>query len=278
MATKIGFGSKDIGNLDWEALERLGALDVEEAEAILDPFKQNYVLPQLMAFLASTTFKLERNEAGKVSVSATLRALAPKLGSDLGSITFPKGQALTKKAFIGILSFLRYKNRKAILPVGAKQVAPEWKRFNTSVPLFMSAFKEYRNLKYSEWDLTDGLLNQILDQDTIAMLSYVGTEFGWSTEDLLEFRTIARTIKTGAKAGILKHLNSTTAICKVGDEDFDKLPKLLKLMLCQTWVYQPSMYSQMSIQNINYIDSMSVALVSADIMIKPKDMDVECVW
>jgi len=258
MATRIGFGT-----LNWSSLSNLRVLDADEALIAISPFKSNYVLPQLMALLGGEGIKLQRNTEGKVSAELTLKALTPRL--DAGELTFSKGQPMTKGDFIGIIRFLTYVSRKEILPAGAKQVAPEWARFSTCVPLILSAFKEFRNLKYSEWDFEDSMIDQLVDPRMLSILKLSGTEVCWDASDLLEFQSIARTVKTGASAGTARHINSTTAISKVGDEDFDKLPSLVRVLLLQTWVFQPSLATSLGVYNLLDIDAPAEPLITADV-------------
>lgn len=267
---KIGFGSKDIGTLNWASLAKLNSLGSDKAEQLLVPFRANYVLPQLMAFLGGKGITLIRNSEGKVSIAATLRGLNEVFESS--QLRFDKGGECTPQMLAGILAFLVHPSRKNILPDGASQVKPEWVRFGSAVPLFMSAFKEFRNLKYSEWDLKDELIHLIVSPDMLELMKFNGAEVGWDNETLCEYREIARTVKTGAKAGTLRHINSTTSISKVGDNEFDSLPKFVKLALCQTWVWQPSMYTPMGIYNINDIDAKQEPLVSTEVFKKSESI------
>ncbi len=260
---KIGFGSRKISSLPWETLGNLKSLEHEAAKVALDQFRFNYVLPQVMALLAKQV-ALIRNENGKFSTTLTMKNMSSQI--DKGLVVFDDGAIVTKAIFNGILQFIRYNSRSYILPALAKQISPEWARFSSAVPLFMSAFKEYRNVKYSDWDLTDEWLCYTTDDRMHELLKTVGSEIGYTNDELLAFQRQGRTIKTGAKAGTIKHLNSTTAITGIADEEFASLPALVKLLLCQAWVFQPGLYHKLGIYNLNDPDAKAASLISTEIV------------
>lgn len=269
---KIGFGSKTISNLNWESLCDLGSVDAAQAKNKLETFRNNHVMPQLMAFIGGTGITLHRNEDGKVSTEATLKALSKVL--DANEVHFLDGTLLTKKAFNGMLQFMATPTRSSIMPVGTKQISPEWARFSSAVPLFMSAFKEFRNVNYKEWDLQDPFMQYTTDPRTISILRMAGTEIGWDSSKLLEFQKEGRTVKTGATAGTVKHLNSATSITGVSDEDFSALPSLVKVMLCQTWVFQPGLYTKYGLYNLMDIDAKAEPLIVVDVVPRvPQDTE-----
>lgn len=236
----------DISHVNWTALAKpdgvLADINIEGS----------FLVPQLLAFVASQITPVK--VAGKYSFTATFQDL--KANAKAGTLSYPNGKSLTVQEVNGILKFLNSTPRGEVLG-GAKQIDPKSARYATGVPLILSAFREYKDIQYSQWDWTDTEnLDIFLDKDIIALVPYFSNPPDFTNEQLLEYRTIGGTYRTGEKVGQTKHLNSITVINKVGNPDFDGLPKLLRLMLCQTWVYQPHIRHKYSITNCRDIDSL----------------------
>jgi hypothetical protein len=282
-------GSANIGSLNWATLSGLTHLaegmDLEELKTHLIPFRQNYVLPQLMAFLASNNFKLIRNEDNKVSISKSLKAWSAS--SAEGQIKFNTGEIATKEVLSGIFAFLRVSPRSAILPDKVKQVAPEWLRYSACVPLFLSAFKEFRGLKYSEWDFSlqeemEGL-SIVLDKNMFEIVDWIESDISMKSSDILAIRNFARVYQSGAKMGQLRSLNQTYSIPAIRPlPRFPELtenlsestmlhfnesyPAYVKLLMCQTWLYQPPYYTDLAIHNLTDPDSPAEPLIDTTIL------------
>lgn len=261
--SRTNYGIKNISELNWSSLNKVDQLPKDVAEPMLEKFKQPIVLPQVLALLASAQFRLSTAE-GKFHFGNSLKAWADSWDSG-NKFYFDDGTELAKEAFAGILSFLRCTPRGLALPEKATQLSKDWVRYSTPVPLYLSAFKQYRNIKYSQWDLKDPKLVVCTDFRNYRVLQYIGTELSWTKEELLELREQARTIKTGAKAGTLRTLNQTITIYTLDDDDFNDLPDNLKLMLLQTWLYQPGHYTEFGLYNLNDPDSPADPLINAEV-------------
>jgi hypothetical protein len=91
-------------------------------------------------------------------------------------------------------------------------------------------------------------------------------------------------VKSGEKAGQSRTIGATTNILKTGVPEFDQLPKLTKLSLCQTWIFQPQVYHDLMIVNVNDLDSPATPLVETEVLQdfletkKPASVDSEWDW
>lgn len=262
------FGNKnisslDVGELNWASLANLNSVEKAEAVKQLEPFRSHHVLPQLMALLASEQFKLFRTDDGKFSFRQSLLYWAEK--AEAGQLRFITNRAeITKPALVGIMAYLRYPTRGDLLPSEAKQISYEWLRYAHCVPLLLSAFKQYRNVKYMDWDLSDPKLEICTDPKNYQLFLKVGYQHEWTTSELVEIRDSIRTYKSGARAGTMRSLNSTYSPSAVGDPKFNELPNNLKLMLIQTWVYQVCNHTDFGIYDITNFDNLPTALVESD--------------
>lgn len=189
----------------------------------------------------------------------TLRALGSMI--DAGALCFDNGNPVSKAAMQGMINVLNYSPRGDILPSVWRQSSGEGLRYSAAVPLILSAFKEYRNVRYSDWDWTDLNRKYLLDFDFFELSEHFGCRMSWDVEQLLEFREVGRTIATGVKAGQKKDIISTTTLSKIDDPDFKALPRLAKLLLCQVWVYHPTIRHKLMITDLMHLDDFSPPLV-----------------
>jgi hypothetical protein len=226
----------------------------------------SWLLPQLLATLAKKV-PLARGDAGW-GFTPTLRSLGSAL--DAGVVTYDNGMPISKIAFQGMVNVLNYPTRGEILATNARQGHGEGLRFATGVPLFLSAFKEYRGIKYSEWDWTDAAREFFVDFDMLEYSEYFGQEVGsWSVEELLAIREEGRTVKTGAKAGQQRPIITTTSLTGITDVNFKVLPRLMKLALCQVWVYHPTIRHDLMITDHMSLDQHPEPLVTDDVFVAP---------
>jgi hypothetical protein len=142
-------------------------------------------------------------------------------------------------------------------------------RYAANVPLALAAVKQYRNVNYSEWDWTEPERAMLLDRDNDDAANYFNVNHSFSKSDLLQFRVNSTMIKSGTKMGTYRSLGATTNILKSGVPEFDELPKLTRLMMCQTWVYQPHLYHNLMITNPLDLDSPAEPLVENEVVLVP---------
>jgi hypothetical protein len=243
---------KDISQLDWSVLE-------------LPILQSNYtwVLPQVLAFF-NQVIRLER-VSGKISASATLRALHADLLES--RVKFQSGRVVSSRELTNLFAYINHSPRGEILT--GRQGSSESLRYAAPVPLLLSAFKEYRNVQYQEWDYDDPSIQVFLDKDTQSILPYLGQTF--PDFDLLEIRELGRTVKSGAKQGRKTPYASCTAVNGIPDPEFKALPRLVKLMLTQMWLYHPTTRHPLAWTNLQDLDEPAPPLVDAEVFDVPTE-------
>lgn len=150
----------------------------------------------------------------------------------------------------------------------AKQSSPEGLPFCALVPLILAAHKKINGLGYSEWNREEAslVINPALYKAaTTAAPNY-------TTEEILTFRTIGLTVKSGDKAGTVKSpvhtygLNGLPWVVSAEDDRAGpgQLPQLLRMMICQTWCAHPqNRNSYMILDPVDW-DRMPPALVDSN--------------
>jgi hypothetical protein len=221
-----------------------------------------WILPQLLALLGS---KLPLAKvAGKYSATASLRATRDAIAE--GQFTFSTGLPISMQQILGMFNVLNCSVRGDILATGWKQSSGDGMRYNASVPLILSAFKEYRNIGYSEWDWSDPNMKHLVDGSILDMAPYFSVGCSISKDDLLEFREVGRVIRSGSKMGTKRAIKSCTTLTGITDPDFNDLPRLLRLLLCQVWVYSPECRHKFAITNLMDLDTPAPLLVETDLI------------
>lgn len=238
---------KDIAQLDWNVLD----LPLLQAN-------HTWVLPQVLAFF-NQAIRLER-VAGKISSSATLRALHADLLD--ARIKFQTGRVLQSRELTNLFHYINYSPRGELL--AGRQGSPDNARYAAAVPLLLSAFKEYRDVGYESWDYSDAAIGTFLDLDTQTILPYLKTDY--SHLDLVEIRETGRTVKSGARQGRKTPYLACTGVNGILDPEFKALPRLVKLMLCQMWVYHPTIRHPLAWTNLLDLDVPAPSLVDADVL------------
>lgn len=288
---------QDISLINWTKYRAEDGKEILERMGI--PAKAAWYLPQLMAFIGSQ-FHVKRREDGKFSFKESIAQLGVKC--DSGEVRFQCGTKVNRETLASILKFLAHYPRSDILPRGITQASEQGSRWATGVPLVLSAFKEFRDIKYSSWawDEDDNFIKFFAGEDFVKKPpTVVGREFNlreaslvdlirqawtspWTAEELCQLTEAARPYKTGAKAGELRSLNQLTSITTTElDEEFDKLGPVswLKPMLCQTWVFQPHIISKYAINNCKDLD-VHVPSIRGDLDMvnKKQDTTLEDLW
>jgi len=217
----------------------------------------SWILPQASAFIARVV-NPQRNDQGVLSFSKTVDDLRVRRGT----LTFDDGTAC--RSLGSIIALLTHAPRGEV--IGSTSGIKDNARWNAAVPLILAALKEYKDIDYSSWDWTDPARIEFLDKDMYDYSKTFYTEYPFTKDELLEYQTNARTFKTGQKAGTMRAVGSTTLITKTSNPDFDSLPRLAKLALCQTWIFHPSKYNKFMITNPLNLDSPAAPLVDAEVV------------
>ena len=235
-------------------LETLPLSKEIDKDTTLQYWRNPSVLPTIMALL--NKIQLIRDSEGLISTTATLTAL--RAAVEGREFEFASGKPVEPNEMKTIFDFLAYPARGEMFIQIKNQLEPQSIRWAGNVPLFISAFKEYRNVKYSEWDLSDPKLSLVTDRLNLEVFGYIGLEHQWSKEDLIDISRAMRTGKSGKAAGVISNPN-TYITNKTGTYfEFDGLPKYVKQLLCQTWAYQPGLGNKYAILDLNNIDAETV--------------------
>jgi len=143
----------------------------------------------------------------------------------------------------GIITAFRTNSRMQLYT--GKQTSEPYKRFNKLVPLVLSAFKEYNDIGYSQWDWRDPQINYLLDDDLIKLVPYI-----LGKESVPDF-TVAEKLELVANLDPEKY-----TITKRDCPQLYGFPLLLKHMLLQTWVCSPRVRHPLMVTDIKKLDTM----------------------
>jgi hypothetical protein len=187
-----------------------------------------------------------------------------------------EGQPIDPKWFIGLRMILNRNPRGDILGSGIRQSSEEGSRFSAPVPLILSAFKQYRNIGYEEWDyqaIEGDELDWFMDKDCQQIVQYRGADLGvWSLEELLEFRERANPNQ--------KPLYQVTTATRIEDPKFKELPRIIKLLVLQLWVFHNSIRHPLAITSLSNFDEPATPLVDSEVPVKTAKPDEtpEDIW
>ncbi len=261
---------QDISKIKWSNID-LVSETVKIKDALGIPADAKWVLPQLLAFVA--TLPLARDNTGKLSFKESAAAIGDKLTA--GAITFSNGTVATAGDLKGIFTYLHHRPRGDILPSRMKQLDPEGLRYSAGVPLVLSAFKEYRDIGYNEWNW-DSPDRIFLDEDFKELVPFIRDKHvcQYSEEELLAITDRAAVVKSGSTAGTIKPLNTIVRLNKIGDEKVDnynrQFPSWVMPMFCQTWVFQPHLAHKYSITRLDDLDAKAPPLRGDLDLFKPE--------
>ncbi len=236
----------------------LGSLPWDKAlsEENLAKYCQTGMFPELMRFL--NKIELVRADSGLISATLTLAKFRDKV--ERGEVKFDDGTLVTVQTFGSIISILTIPRGK-LYPSGPNKGQVYRTRYAGNVPLFLSVFKEFRNVKYKDWDLTDPKLELLTGAECMSMLKLAGTKIEWTSEQILDFSTRMRTAIKGGVANMNSYKTNT-----IGETDFDELHPHVKRLITQVWCFQPHIVSEFAIRNLEDIDAPAVPLVDYEIL------------
>lgn len=149
--------------------------------------------------------------------------------------------------------------------MGGQTSYPRW---SSATPFILSSFREHRGVDYSSWDWSDPQMKHFVDGEIWD--SYCDPKTTWNREELIQFRTEALIVRTGAKQGTTRKSTSFLPWGSVGDPNFKSLSKLTKPMLTQTWLYHPQVRHPLMICDWDNVDHLPLPLVEDQELWSPR--------
>lgn len=228
-------------------------------------------LPQALALV--NTLPLERGSNGLFNFEHTRELWKRALIE--GRVLW-EGVPVDPKWFVGLRVILNRNPRGDILGSGMRQSNEEGSRYSAPVPLILSAFKQYRNIGYEEWDyaaIVGDELDWFMDKDCQQIVQYRGADINtWSIAELLEFRNRANPQQ--------KPLHQVTTANRIEDPKFKELPRIIKLLALQLWVFHHSVRHPLAITNLLNFDEPATPLVDSEVVLAKtiSNTEVEDIW
>lgn len=251
--------AKSVKYINWET---------EEIQAV----NSHWILPQLCAQIGSH-WPLVRVD-GTISPTQTIRNWSTL--ANQGSLTLD-GAVVTQSGLKKLVNWLNTTPRGEILP-GMTQTKDPGVRWSAPVPIILSFFKEMRGISYNTWNWGDHNIQYLVDRDIWDWSGHFHVEVPWTRENLLQFRVNALEIKTGRQQGTVRKPESTAQVYGVQDPEFKKLPRLMKLALCQLWCFHPSVRTNLMITNYMNLDEPPPPLVESEVLQLPTKSSEPSPW
>ena len=266
--TFSGLGSAE--TLEWEVIV------TRFADTYQIPKNASWFFPQCLARLAQV--KLPRNTEGLIS--------ARKLVKDY----YSKDNFLT-----GIYSLCIYPKRGILVK---NQTSEASRNFSKLVPLIMSAYAQYSNVCYEEWDRDEVVF--VVDPDLYTAMNkyeeslaywealsrgYIPNpatgdygddrDYGLDVAVVLGWRNDALTIKTGDKRGVIRSPLTTYSTSPSEDNPLKELDPLSRHMFMQTWCAHPDIRTDLMILDPVDWDSMPEPLISIDCLHTSPEQEIQ---
>lgn len=228
----------------------------------LKPFQERSqaILPQALAWIGSY-WPLAKATSGRYGLYESFKLLVQH--QQEGRLQY-EDTKVELDWLRGFVKFLTHSPRGDILHSRMQQSKQTGWRYAANVPLILSAFKQFRNIPYEQWEwsqLLDPKLPQaalFLDRDMQEVVRYrFGEQYQFTQPELLQFRE-----ETNLKK---RALTAITTVVGISDPDFKSLPRILKLMLLQVWIYHPSIRHPLAITNLENFDEEQTPLVSSEV-------------
>jgi hypothetical protein len=240
--------SKSIRYIDW-------------AKDQVDAANASWVLPQVLAAIGNY-WPIVRGTNGLYSFTETLRTWKDLMSR--GELDLD-GSPISQEGCTKLLNWLCVSPRGTLLGT-LKQTSGEGVRYSAPVPLILSSWKQYRDVKYNSWDWSDPAKRFFLDSDILEWSDYFGVEQGWGPDELLQFRVKALEVKSGTKVGTVRKPESCSSVFGVTDPEFKTLPRLMKLSLCQLWCFHPGLRTDLMITDHMNLDHHPEPLVDGEVL------------
>ena len=222
--------------------------------------KAVWLLPQLMSFFGSSLRLRKDEETGLYSPTNFIR---DNIALCREEKLLYEGTPVPEEILKGMFRILVHYPRGDILNATSQKQTKEGLRYAANVPLILSAFKEFRSVHYSEWDWSDENMVYLVDEGIAQLIPFIESSEHreilkkWDKQTLLDIRDDANVKDVP--------FTSMYSIAVAKDLEFKRLPRLLKLMLCQVWVYHPTIRHNMGICSVEDVDSFPDPLTTSDV-------------
>lgn len=224
--------------------------------ASLVVFKQKEVIPDLITLIGKV--KPVLTAEGQVDIIATLTNLANMAKE--GRLKFKDGKLVSPSACRAMVEFMKVEPRSYIGMAKPSAYTVEGHVYSACRPLVMSAWKLYHNIPYSQYNYSSPNMIHIVGPEMLELLRYLGTETEWSNEKLIDIRNqVVLSSQYGQAHNCVDAKNYSD------DDEFNKLPRLVKLALLQLWVFHPSLYQSYAIMNLDNPDLPPEVLIQGEV-------------
>lgn len=175
---------------------------------------------------------------GQVDIKATMEIIAK-------SVYEHEGYEIPGSKILYLWQFIAQTSRSELLSVSQNKNSS----LSSGVPIVLYAYKHQHNVLYNAWR-SDPLVSAVLGKDLAWLPDYKDFDHGYTTPYINSFRRGALTeLKLGGKTApdSSNKLNRVAGREIVVNDDtakeFDALPRLLRYMILQTWIWHPSIRS-----------------------------------
>lgn len=252
----------------------LSASDIKLATEFEKQFSKNYydIMQAILSDCAVIPEHKIRNASGRLSASLWLKELTS------GDYKFPHAKddveliILTLKALCAAspkggsrhVTFSPLINRSILVKYQARADGIE---YSTGVPVVPYIYKKIHNLPYSSWDFADPNFKKIIGSQLAECLDAVG-EGSENLEDSFTEQQLKEFYEVSMYANGATHNVKLVPLGLAGARQFNALPKLLRLMLLQKWVFAPEVTNKYVVRNIYEWDNDPHFNVCDDIIAK----------
>jgi hypothetical protein len=173
---------------------------------------------------------------GQIDISATIERLA-------NSTYEHEGFNIPGTKILFLWQFLCNTSRSDLLPFAQNKDTS----LSAGVPIILYAYKHQHSIPYNAWREVDGV-SEVLGKDLAWLPEYKDFEHHLSVGEINSIRRLCLTeLKIGGKTAE-DHSNKLNRIkgryqSETTSEMWDGLPRLLRYMILQTWIFHPSLRS-----------------------------------
>lgn len=251
-------------------MKRSNPFDINPLNEIkLFKTRSKVLLPQLMPYLAHII--PAKNSRGLYSATSVFELLAKNEAYEVNGVNFTGEQLLDYYRAFYHFSTSEYIDTQTRFP-----------QFCSAVPIPLAAYKQQYGIKYSSWDKTDPLLPRFFGPQMQWLFKLDEIEIPQLTlDEVKEFRD---QVLLERKTNTIKSVTSYKFESS-GEPIFDKLPKPLRMMLLQTWIFHPSIrHPNMITDPLNWdvlaepwdiVEAISSPVATANTQVKKGELEFD---